>query len=349
MSNPKGADFVLETSTTLGQGDMLLDGTPNAKFQRWRDVFADGAEIFYGIAQDAGGSEVGWGTLVYGTPDRIVRTKVEASTNGGAAVDWGEGDKVVFATYPSARANEWGRVVEVTLTDNTPFPIPATGQQFLVGSSPSGAWAGKAHQWATWDGAAWAFEVPEVGEITQEIASPTVNKTYIFDGTLQILVAVNSLTADSSGAIQITSALTVFNDLFADRTVAGGPATAQVLNRGTAAASRARLHLKASSAVGVASGEVGGPEILLDNGGVLWVIGLDADDGDVLKIAEGGNVRSGTVRVKMWSGGGVEVDGLTIFGRLASAPTAKASGDVYYDTTANKLRVWTGAAWVDLH
>ena len=40
---------------------------------------------------------------------------------------------------------------------NTPSGSPAQGDAYVVGTSPTGAWATKNNQIAIWDGAAWQF------------------------------------------------------------------------------------------------------------------------------------------------------------------------------------------------
>ena len=37
------------------------------------------------------------------------------------------------------------------------------------------------------------------------------------------------------------------------------------------------------------------------------------------------------------------------FKNMAAAPSSPDNGDTYYDTTANKLRVYANGAWADLH
>jgi hypothetical protein len=46
---------------------------------------------------------------------------------------------------------------------NAPPASPNVNMVYIVGSSPTGAWAGKANQITAWDGAAWQFHAPEPG------------------------------------------------------------------------------------------------------------------------------------------------------------------------------------------
>jgi len=46
---------------------------------------------------------------------------------------------------------------------NAPPGSPDVNMRYIVGPSPTGAWAGKSNQIAAWDGAAWLFHVAEPG------------------------------------------------------------------------------------------------------------------------------------------------------------------------------------------
>lgn len=45
----------------------------------------------------------------------------------------------------------------------------------------------------------------------------------------------------------------------------------------------------------------------------------------------------------------IKTTGQVRFVPLASAPSGAEAGDVYYDSGTNKLRVYNGTSWVDLH
>lgn len=45
----------------------------------------------------------------------------------------------------------------------------------------------------------------------------------------------------------------------------------------------------------------------------------------------------------------VKTSGQVRFTPMASDPAAQEAGDVYFNSTTSKLRVYTGSAWVDLH
>ena len=45
----------------------------------------------------------------------------------------------------------------------------------------------------------------------------------------------------------------------------------------------------------------------------------------------------------------VKRNGAVRFVPLASDPASGEAGDVYYNSTDNKLRVYNGTSWIDLH
>lgn len=46
---------------------------------------------------------------------------------------------------------------------STPPGSPATGDTYIVGASPTGAWAGNTNKVTVWSGSAWVFATPRVG------------------------------------------------------------------------------------------------------------------------------------------------------------------------------------------
>lgn len=96
------ADMTRETTTTQGTGTISLGGAV-AGWEKFRDQFSDGAEVFYAQRQLGGDWETCKGTLVYGVPDTLTRDQVIDSSNGGAAVNWGEGTREVYCTVPASQ------------------------------------------------------------------------------------------------------------------------------------------------------------------------------------------------------------------------------------------------------
>ena len=180
---PRVGDNVLETSASLGAGDMVLDGAPDTKYRRWRQAFEDGQSILYGVAQPNGGFETGRGVLVYGASDVIQRAEVFASSNSGALVDWGAGDKVVYSTFPAKRSEQWVRDVQVLQVVNDDPVSPNDGDRVLVHPVPlAGLFTGHGNEWATWNGTLtqWEFEAPNVGDQSTETTGS--KRSFKWDG-----------------------------------------------------------------------------------------------------------------------------------------------------------------------
>lgn len=94
------ADRVQETSTTTGTGPFSLAGAKTG-FRTFASVLAVGDTTYYTILQaDVGAWEVGLGT--YSAVNTLTRTTVLASSNAGAAVNFGTGSKDVFITAAAA-------------------------------------------------------------------------------------------------------------------------------------------------------------------------------------------------------------------------------------------------------
>lgn len=66
-----------------------------------------------------------------------------------------------------------------SLGTNAPPSTPTTDDSYVVGTAPTGAWAGQANNLATWAGTAWLFTAPEGGWHVRSLAA---NAIYSFDG-----------------------------------------------------------------------------------------------------------------------------------------------------------------------
>lgn len=89
-----------ETTATTGTGTYTLDG-PVAGFQTLVSAAIDieggaGPWLVHGVVTDGTDWEVGVYTLTDASPDTLARTNIIASSNGGAAVNWGAAAKSVF-------------------------------------------------------------------------------------------------------------------------------------------------------------------------------------------------------------------------------------------------------------
>ena len=103
MSYIKLYDRIKELSRTQGTHDFELEGAVEG-FSAFSDVYSDGDHLFYAIT-DGTNYEVGSGTFVYGGEqlDQIVRFPIRTS-NSNNAVDFPEGIKEIYATYPATNA-----------------------------------------------------------------------------------------------------------------------------------------------------------------------------------------------------------------------------------------------------
>jgi hypothetical protein len=95
------ADRVLETTTVAGTGNAALSGA-QANYQPF-SVIGDGSTTYYTIVDNTNNEwEVGVGTYVL-TGNYISRDTVLSSSNGGALVYFGSGNKDIFLDLPSEK------------------------------------------------------------------------------------------------------------------------------------------------------------------------------------------------------------------------------------------------------
>jgi len=137
------ADRVQETTTTTGTGTITLAGA-KAGFQSFTAALTDGDQTFYCI-EDGTSWEVGLGTFT-ASGTTLSRDTIYDSSNAGAAVNWGAGDKNVFitvpanvepylsfATLPASEAVTKGAPVAIA-TDGTVKEVEETGLTAGVGT-----------------------------------------------------------------------------------------------------------------------------------------------------------------------------------------------------------------------
>lgn len=123
----KFADRVKETTTTTGTGNVTVAGAVSG-YSTFATRYANNDTFYYAIIhQTATEWEVGYGTYVSGTP-AVARTKVIASTNSDAAVNFSAGTKHVFVTAPSTTFGVNGavdpRTFQARLTAQSGNPVP---------------------------------------------------------------------------------------------------------------------------------------------------------------------------------------------------------------------------------
>lgn len=95
------ADRVKETSTTTGTGTYDLAGAVTG-FRTFVAGIGNGNTCPY-VATDGTDWECGLGTVTDAATDTLARTRIYASSNGGSAVNWGAGTRILFV-LPTATA-----------------------------------------------------------------------------------------------------------------------------------------------------------------------------------------------------------------------------------------------------
>lgn len=94
---------VAETATTAGTGTFDLAG-PLSRYQGFVAAFGTGRLVEYTIVHRTQPEwEVGVGTITDGAPDTLSRTRIRASSNAGALVNFSAGTKDVFCAAPPRR------------------------------------------------------------------------------------------------------------------------------------------------------------------------------------------------------------------------------------------------------
>ena len=120
------ADGIRETSTTTGTGTLNLAGNV-ANFRDCNSVMAS-ADTGLFAARMGSDIEIFLGTFTDAAPDTLARTTIIASTNGGAAVDWGAGTKDVYMLEGSWYG--YFRTVFALMGDISPAQITANQNDY---------------------------------------------------------------------------------------------------------------------------------------------------------------------------------------------------------------------------
>lgn len=94
-------DRIKETSYTMGTSDFVLNGAANG-FSSFGSAYKNDEPLFY-AATDGTFYEVGSGIYVSGVQNSLKRFPFR-STNNNSKVNFGEGLKEVFATYPATNS-----------------------------------------------------------------------------------------------------------------------------------------------------------------------------------------------------------------------------------------------------
>lgn len=94
-------DRIKETSYTIGNGNFTLNGASSG-FSSFGSTYGNGDSVFY-AATDGTFYEIGSGIYVTGVQNSLIRFPFR-STNNNLKVDFGEGLKEIFVTYPATNA-----------------------------------------------------------------------------------------------------------------------------------------------------------------------------------------------------------------------------------------------------
>ena len=95
------SDRIKETSYTLGTQNFVLNGAVNG-FSSFGSVYSSGDNVFY-AATDGAFYEVGSGIYISGVQNSLVRFPFRSSNNN-QKVNFGEGLKEIFVTYPATHS-----------------------------------------------------------------------------------------------------------------------------------------------------------------------------------------------------------------------------------------------------
>jgi hypothetical protein len=93
--------------------------------------------------------------------------------------------------------------LSVQTISSTPPASPNQNELFIVGTTPTGAWAGHANELALWDGAAWVFSAPQPSEahLVEDQSA-----TFSWNGTTWVKIATQGQKGDSITAQVISQA-----------------------------------------------------------------------------------------------------------------------------------------------
>lgn len=94
-------DRVKELSYTMGTGNLVLSG-PISGFSSFNSAYANNDNLFYAIT-DGSSYEVGSGVYIDDVQDELVRFPFKSSNNN-LLVDFPEGTKEVYVTYPATHS-----------------------------------------------------------------------------------------------------------------------------------------------------------------------------------------------------------------------------------------------------
>lgn len=155
ISGPSGGTTVTGSSTAWTSGPSPL----RAGDQLYVDGYvypitavASDTSLTVGVPLQAAVSSGTAYKALLGAPSRLSVTEVASSIS----------DLVSTSQFLSQSG---GPIRCVAVGTNSPPGSPSSGDTYVIGTSPSGAWSGRAGQFARWTGTAWYFSAPDVGSM----------------------------------------------------------------------------------------------------------------------------------------------------------------------------------------
>ena len=221
----------------------------------------------------------------------------------------------------------------VTARQSTPPASPAPGDRYIVGTSPSGAFAGKTHLVAVYDDAVWRFLTPKAGWMAWIVQEAAI---FVFNGTSWIdarfvnspMIGVNA-TADTTNRLTVSSPAVLFNHagagMQAKLNKAAASDTASLLFQ-TGFSGRAEMGTAGSDAF----------QIKVSADGSAWRVGLAIDPAN-------GNVGIGAAPgagFKLDVAGAARISGDTIGRTFYSQPVSGGSWGGYGLADSSGITRW---------
>lgn len=217
-------------------------------------------------------------------------------------------------------------IVQLTLEnvgETTPPGLPEEGQAWAIGAGATSAWAGQDGLIATWRGGGWLFVAPREGWRAwvkdAEASYVFVNGDWTHQPQLNSLpgIGVNA-TADATNRLTVASAATLLNH--------DGNGHQVKINKAESSDTGSLLYQTAFS---------GRAEM-----------GLSGNDDFSIKVSADGSTWTTPITVAAASGKVQIADVLQL--TPGDAPVTAVAGDIYFDSTAAKLRCYDGSTWHDL-
>lgn len=171
------ADRVQQTSVTTGTGTYNLDASIPADSQSFVAGIGNGNTCYYTAVMAGGGWEVGIGTVTDAATDTLARTTIIASSNAGAAVNWGAGTKTLFVTIPGIQAGHPPGTVIANASATLPYGYLLCDGAAISRTTYAQLFTALSTTWGAGDGST-TFNVPDLrGRVVVGAGTGTVTET----------------------------------------------------------------------------------------------------------------------------------------------------------------------------